>query len=279
MRFPSFWARATHGPATVWGWSETSPEEARASAAEKARRLADRLRGGERPPPCGGYYPDRPLREPVIRELPGDGDTVAALVTRNAYGAEILNAADALFVDIDLPPRRRPGLLARLLGARPPEPTERPPGEAAALARAEAWVVAHAGWGWRVYRTAAGLRLLAIHDRLVPADTLVTEAFAQLGADPLYVRLCSAQDCFRARLTPKPWRVGLKDKPPGWPWMNAAGERAFIAWDKSYRSAASSYATCSLIATLGTSECHPKLRELVALHDTACRVGTNLPLA
>ena len=163
MRFPTFWARATHGPATVWGWSDASPEDARASAAEKARRLADRLRQGERPPACRGYYPDRPLREPVIRELPGEGDTVAALVTRNAYGAEILNASDALFVDIDLPETRRPGFLARLLGARQPAAGEPPPGEAAALARAADWAAAHPGWSWRVYRTARGLRLLATH--------------------------------------------------------------------------------------------------------------------
>lgn len=279
MRFPSFWARATHGPATVWGWSDTSPEEARASAAEKAQRLADRLRRGERPAAQWGYYPDRPLREPVIRELAGPDGTVAALVTRNAYGAEILNAADALFADIDLPEPRPPGFLARLLGARPPAPGEPTPAESAALARATAWVAAHPGWSWRAYRTARGLRLLATHRVFDPAEPVVAEVFAHLDVDPLYRRLCLAQRCFRARLTPKPWRIGIATAPPAWPWSGSAEERTFIAWDRAYRAAATRYATCELVRVIAPSEIHADLRGLVAAHDAACRIGSGLPLA
>lgn len=279
MRFPPFWSRATHGPAIVWGWSDNSPEEARASAAEKARLLAERLRRGERPPVRGGYYPDRPLREPVIRELPGDGGTVAALVTRNAYGAEILNASDALFADVDLPEPRPPGFLARLFGARQPGPGAPSAAESAALARAEAWVGEHPGWSWRVYRTARGLRLLATHRTFDPADPLVAEAFAQLDVDPLYRRLCLAQRCFRARLTPKPWRIGIRSEPPAWPWSGPAEERAFIAWDRAYRAASAGHATCDLVRVIGPAEIHPDLRGLVALHDASCRTRSGLPLA
>ena len=279
MRFPAFWSRATHGPASVWGWSDNSPEEARASAAEKARRLADRLRRGERPPACGGYYPDRPLREPVIRELTGEGGALAALVTRNAYGAEILNSADALFADVDLPAPRSPGFLARLFGARRPARGALPAAESAALLRAEAWAKAHPGWSWRVYRTARGLRLLATHPPLDPPHPHVAEAFAQLDVDPLYRRLCLAQRCFRARLTPKPWRIGIRSEPPAWPWAGSAEERAFIAWDRAYRAAAAGHATCELVRVIGPPEIHPGLRALVALHDSACRIGSGLPLA
>lgn len=279
MRFPAFWSRAKSGPATAWGWSDDSPEAARAMAAERAAALAARLRADQRPPRRAGYYPDRPFREPVIRELAGAEGTVAALVTRNAYGAEILNASDALFADIDLPPPRRPGFLARLFGAQEPARGAPTPDEAAALARATAWAEAHPGWSWRAYRTAAGLRLLATHVTFDPADPVVGQAFAALGVDPLYRRLCSAQRCFRARLTPKPWRMGIRRLPPAWPWAGSSEERAFIAWDRDYRSAANRHATCELVGVIGSRDIPPALRELVGLHDAACRVGSGLPLA
>lgn len=279
MRFPAFWALGRHGPGSAWGWSDTSLAEARELGARRAERLAEVLRGGERPPRRGEYYPDRPLREPVLRELADADGAIAAVVSRNAYGAEILNSADALFVDVDLPAPRRPGFLARLLGAKEPPPGAALHAEEAVLAKARAWVLARPGWGWRAYRTAAGLRLLATHAPFDPADPLVAAAFDALGADPLYRRLCAAQNCFRARLTPKPWRLGLRDQPPRWPWAGPAEERAFIAWDRSYRAAAGRHATCELAAVIGSAEVHPALRELLALHDSSCRVGSGLPLA
>jgi len=279
MRFPAFWALGRHGPASAWGWSDASLAEARELGDRRAKSLSDLLRRGDRPPRRGEYYPDRPLREPVLRELADADGAVGAVVSRNAYGAEILNAADALFVDVDLPPPRRPGLLARLLGAKAPAPGSPSPAEEAVLAQARAWARSHPGWGWRAYRTAAGLRLLATHAPFDPADPLVAAAFEALGADPLYRRLCSAQRCFRARLTPKPWRVGIRDEPPRWPWAGPGEERAFIAWDRAYRVAAGRHAACELAAVIGSTEVHPALRDLLALHDAACRVGSGLPLA
>jgi hypothetical protein len=279
MRFPAFWSRAKSGPAAAWGWSDTSPEEARAAAADRAAQIAAGIRAGQRPPRHAGYYPDRPFREPVIRELADASGEVAALVSRNAYGAEILNTSDALFADIDLPPPPRPGFLARLLGAREPARGGTSPAEDAALARAAQWVSAHPGWSWRVYRTAGGLRLLAGHATFDPADPVVAQAFEQLAVDPLYRRLCSAQHCFRARLTPKPWRMGIQSIPPRWPWAGAAEERAFIAWDRAYRAAAARHATCELVTVVGSRDVHPRLRDVVGLHDAACRVGSGLPLA
>lgn len=263
----------------AWGWSDVSPADARAQADARARRIADVLRLGQRPPRAGGYYADRPMREPVLRELTDASGATVAVVSRNAYGAEVLNAADALFADVDLPPTRRPGLLARLFGAHVPAPGEPNPAEAVALARARSWAAAHPGWSWRVYRTAAGLRLLATHRTFDPADPLVAAAFAHLGVDPLYRRLCQAQACFRARLTPKPWRVGIRVAPPSWPWASSGDERAFVAWDRAYREAVSGHAACALVEVVGPAVIAPELVELVALHDAACGVGSGRPLA
>ncbi len=279
MRFPAHWALGRHGPALAWGWSDVSPADARAQADARARRIADGLRMGRRPERADGYYPDRPMREPVLRELTDAEGATLAVISRNAYGAEVLNASDALFADVDLPAPRRPGLLARLLGRADPGPGVPAPEALAAIARARSWVEAHPGWSWRVYRTAAGLRLLATHRTFDPADPMVAAAFEHLGVDPLYRRLCQAQSCFRARLTPKPWRVGIPTAPPTWPWIRPEDGRVFAAWDRAYREASASCATCALVEVIGPGVIAPDMVELVALHDAACKVGSDLPLA
>lgn len=278
MRFPRFWSLGRFGPGFAWGWSDVSQAEADALAARRAEQVADALRAGKLWGRAGEYYPERPIREAVLREL-GPADAPAAILSRNAYGAEVLNAARALFVDVDLPPARRPGLLARLIGARLPQPGQPAPAEAAALAAAEDWARAHAGWSWRVYRTAAGLRLLATHGVFDPSDPVVAAVFAALKADPLYRKLCAAQGCFRARLTPKPWRIGIRKEPPRWPWTAPGAEQAFARWDAAYRAASAGFATCELARVIGSHEIHSALREIVALHDAACGVGSGRPLA
>ncbi len=68
----------------------------------------------------------------------------------------------------------------------------------------------HPDWGWRIYRTKAGFRLLATHRPVFPSEPLAEEAFQEFKADILYRKLCVNQKCFRARLTPKSWRCGVE---------------------------------------------------------------------
>jgi len=279
MRFPRHWALGRSGAGVAWGWSDVSPEAAQADALARAIRLEALLRGGRRPERQDGYYFGRPMRELVLHEVVRSSAGLSVAVTRNASGAEVLNAAHALFVDVDLPAPSAPGFFARLFGAKPLGRDDPASAESAAVARAVRWAAAHPSWGWRIYRTAAGLRLLATHAPFRPGDDLVQEAFRELGADPLYARLCHAQACFRARLTPKPWRLGLRTSPPPWPWADAAAEAEFVAWERSYRAAADGYATCELLRVVGNPEIHPELRELLAWHDEVCLVGSGLPLA
>jgi hypothetical protein len=277
MKFPKFWSLGRSGPGSAWGWSDHSLEAAAQLAQERATKVANLLRAGTSPNSSNAYYADRPIREQVLRELGGSHPT--AIISRNAYGAEILNSTTALFVDVDLPAPKKPKLLDRLFGSKAPATTTPSAAEVAALQAAEQWAKSHAGWSWRIYRTAAGLRLLATHQTFSPHDPVVTAAFEALGADPLYRQLCRVQQCFRARLTPKPWRVGVKKKTPEWPWKDAAAEQKFAKWDQSYRQANQGFATCELIQTVESNEIHPDLRELVSLHDQMCGVGSGQPLA
>ena len=74
------------------------------------------------------------MREETLTELTGEDGALLAVVTRNRYGAEVLNTERALFADIDVPElakrrRRRGGgggrgLLAglrRMIVGAPPE--------------------------------------------------------------------------------------------------------------------------------------------------------------
>jgi len=278
MNFPKFWAKGTHQGFTCWRWSDSNLAEAAARAQEAARRIAERFAAGDKL--RRGYgYPDRPLREPVLREIKSPGGELAAVITRNSYGALILNTARVMFVDVDLPEPKFPvgGWLKKLFGK--PEPSAARVTEDSVLAQAEAWRQSHPGWGWRVYRTKAGLRLLATHAPFEPGDASTEQVFDALGADPLYRRLCRTQKCFRARLTPKPWRCGFAKPPCRWPWPDAKAEARFKDWETRYQKTCRDYATCALTAAPGGQQIDPTVQLILKVHDETTLADSKLDLA
>jgi hypothetical protein len=117
MHFPQYWAkgewrgRDRNGDPIMrdaWGWSDRSETEARARAEERARRLAENWPFPDEHARASYGYPDRPLREPVLRTIPVDPAAGEAIVTRNSYGCEVLNTERVLFIDVDLPAPRHP---------------------------------------------------------------------------------------------------------------------------------------------------------------------------
>lgn len=269
MKFPKFWARGQSGSFTAWRWSDSSPENARIEAFAAAKKLAAQFEADEMPDKYG--YGDRPMREPVLREMRNASGDLVNAVTRNSYGCEVLNSAQALFVDVDLSDEKpkSAGLFGSLFGKKAPEPED--PAKPA-MAKAAAWAQQHPGWNWRIYRTKAGLRLLATHALFDPADPVCQQVFTALGADPLYKKLCQTQNCFRARLTPKHWRTGvpLGHPPARWPFLSPDEEQAFAGWLIKYQAACRSKATCQLLDK-GSGEVHPELQEMIAMHDEATR--------
>jgi hypothetical protein len=270
MQFPKFWATGKSGSFSTWRWSDNSFAEARALAEEAAHHLEMKFNANGWAAERYGYA-NRPLREPVLREFRDSAGQVAHVITRNSYGCEVLNSERALFVDIDLPPAPRPGLLSSLFGrSGPPEETP----ERAAIDQARRWTASRSGWNWRIYRTKAGLRLLATHALFDPADPVCQSVFNAVNADPLYRKLCETQKCFRARLTPKPWRCGVPNPPARWPFRDLQAERSFSDWDARYRPACQTKATCELLDA-GTGQVHDELKALVALHDEMTRANSH----
>jgi len=278
MNFPQFWARASKDDFICWRWSFNSLAEAEALALQAVEQLKARIRSGDIPRSThGGYYPNRPFREQIMQEIKNGAGELSAVITRNSYGCLVLNTARVMFVDIDLPEPKAPGLFKRLFGKPDVAPSGNPQSEA--MTKIENWTRNHSEWGWRVYRTRAGLRLMATHGLVESDSEIANNAFAALGADPLYQKLCRSQKCFRARLTPKPWRCGLRKKPARWPWLDAKQEKQFQKWEAEYQGCSANWATCEFIRHIGNRDVHPDVQSILKLHDNPTRAESKLQLA
>ncbi|MFI4860005.1 MAG: hypothetical protein ACIAXF_04905 [Phycisphaerales bacterium JB063] len=300
MNIPTYWAHAAvdaQGDPTDLqsgylgvGWSSTSEEDAHRCALERARRIAQRIEHGDfdHPDLHEQYYTNRPLREQVVDQLDAPGEPLA-VITQNIYGAYVLNASRAMFIDIDVPapPRPRPrrpeprGFFARLFGQPAPPPA--PPtttAEPDPIDRIRSQVERQPGMGMKVYRTPAGFRGLVTSQPYDPDADAAHAVMKSFAADKLYTILCKAQHCFRARLTPKPWRIGMDNPPRAFPFLDDNQRRAFDAWKQQYDQRITGYAACAPLSNepWGNPDVHPDIAPVLAWHDQlACGLG--LPLA
>jgi len=257
-------------PVVCWRGSPTSRADAETRAREAVRRAVDALRSGRQ---AEHYdYDQRELREEILEEHADPHGQVRAVLSRNRYGAVILNAEELFFADLDLEPPRLWDRLLHLFGRPLPDR------EAAAMATLSEFCRANPQWHFRVYRTFNGLRLMAPHAPQDPESASTQAIQKQLGSDRLFVRLCRCQKSFRARLSPKPWRIGIP-RPEPFPREDAGTEARFRAWLTGYQLASEPHATCRFLKALGSGCIDPRFRELVRLHDDWTRASTLLPLA
>jgi hypothetical protein len=302
-----------------FGWSDTSVQEAEELAQRRAREAMDAILRGqplkriEPRMPYGGAD-GVPIREEIVST---HGEVV---ITRNSYGALCLNAPNVLFVDVDFYDRKTPRILTvaalgvalgmgiwcwwnmasvavgvvvalfsflgvnyalrrfyLTLSDRLQLPFRR------AMERVRGFAQRHPSWRFRVYRTPAGLRIMAVHRTFDPHEPEVAECFKALGADPTYVRMCRLQRCFRARVSPKPWRMGIKEHivprhRTAWP-IQPHYEPQRRAWIARYEEIATRYAACEFLEEIGHVFADKEVREVQKIHDFLCRVGYGLPLA
>ncbi len=300
-----------------FGWSHTSQEEAQANADTRAADALRRVLAGEkllRREPKVAYNGAEgvPIREEIVAE---HGETI---ITRNSYGALCLNTPDVLFADVDYAPREsfKAGCLVALLLMVPSawlawEAGSLPRffGLAAAslfggpllvlairrlftvlnggskgLAsrRVRSFLASHPDWRVRLYRTPAGLRVMAMHRRFKPDEPAVTEFFRALGTDPIYVTMCQRQRCFRARVSPKPWRIGiashLKPSPGIWP-VRPEALPARREWIRAYDDKSAAFSSCQFVEELGRGQVNPAVQIFQRIHDLLARAESGLPTA
>lgn len=303
-----------------FGWSDDSLAAAQAHAETRVREAMARALAGEKLPRRerrAAYNGSEgvPIREEIVER---DGETV---ITRNGYGALCLNTPNVFFADIDFDemPGCRAVLIATLLigvavavamrvafdlsmprsiligvaaavllgysavGAwrRAISALQGGP-EGRARNRIARFVAQHPQWRVRLYRTPAGMRLLALHRTFDPRESEVVHAFAALGVDSTYARMCHNQNCFRARVTPKPWRLGMQRlrAPYSAVWQSAHADLpARREWIEAYGRASEGYAACRYIETLGGGAVDASADRVRELHDLMCLAERELPLA
>ncbi len=279
MKFPKFWDRVQNprGSVTARGWSEISLEQATANARDRLQRILAAL-GSQKKFDLErySYVIDNVICEQVIDRIQ-DGDRDQAVISRNSYGSLIMNAANMMFVDIDLPKPPKPGWISRWFRKPSPAPVLSP--EAETLERIRNWQSGNGDTTLRVYRTHAGFRVIVVNRMFDSVDAHAVSIMNELGSDSLYVTLCQSQSCFRARLTPKPWRVGMTKPPKMFPFFSPADEAAFDAWYQQYSAQSKQFKVCIFVETLGRAAIAPQHQQLIAQHDAFCCDPSDLPLA
>lgn len=299
-----------------FGWSDNSESEAQSNAQQRVDEALVRLIAGEKVRRADHKVPYNgaeglPIREEIISK---HND---AVITRNSYGALCLNTPNVLFADIDY--ISRPGyhlyllstlilllassgvafyfnswatfiglLFLTLIFASTVAQyifniinTSKGGVDNIALQPIKHFSQQHPDWHLRIYRTPLGYRILVMHRTFDPGADDTHAFFNATNTDPLYMAMCKNQQCFRARLTPKPWRIDMPHitpRPGVWP-INPTRLPERYRWIKEYDRLSRNYAACTFMTSMGSSTIDAKAEFIQKLHDDYCQSDKGLPIA
>jgi hypothetical protein len=283
INIPPFWAKYEHregkDSVIVNGWSTRSATEALENAQKRAKKVFALVMSGKK---LGEYdYTTLPIREQIISPVTHDGKEIA-VISRNRYGAAVLNTEKVLFADVDFKPFSAGGFLKAIaLMFNPSRKKEIAEAQRnAEIARVIAWGEKNRDHPFRLYRTCAGLRLLFTGKTYDPKADSTMMLLKSLGSDPLYIKLTKNQACFRARLTAKPWRIAIKRPPAAYPFLNNKESGMYRHWLEEYLAKSERCRVCELLNEGGRLADNAEIHKVVELHDRMTRTtATELPLA
>lgn len=286
-----------------WGYSDRSEAEAETKAHE---RIGDIVNAFNRSPNDEDfYYPFRVVNEEILKTI-GEETSQQAIITRNKYHCQILNTAQLMFVDIDVdvsdikPPSFLSKILLRTSQIIEENIRKEKERHEDVISRIEAFVRNQSNGfddiGLLVYRTFAGYRVIVSSRPLEPRGEDTHKIFDALGADPLYQSLCRTQNSFRARLTPKSWRMKpeiierlnlypllrrrvTKNMVEKWSREDEEKLRIYDDWVETYEHLHKIHSTCQFIKQIGNWKVDPSLAGLIQLHDELTGAHKGLDLA
>lgn len=289
MKIARYWEKTTLSaqmpsgktvPVLGWGWSETSREEAQSRARKSAQRAASWLESKIKTPSTYGYC-DRPPREEILREIQNAKGEAVAVITRNAYGVQVLNTRNLMFIDVDIPPSKPMEGFTQTIQKLFGKTVEKP--ETEIRRKIAATAARHPEYSFRLYRTAAGFRCVLTNQLMNAEENESRKLLSEFGADVLYQKLCRSQECYRARLTPKFWRCGARRPPHRFPFDSPQDEQQYRSWQREYEAKCQAFAVCRFIETFGAQKNshggNQELQMLIALHDKLTQADSNLKLA
>lgn len=243
---------------TTYGGSNISLEDAAIHAKDKMEMVKRKIQGDQRI--FDDYEVD--IREEILQVV---DDT--SIVTRNRYGAQVLNCESLLFLDIDKP---KPAGLAGLFKKSAGSDKER----IFDMVQKNAQSPRYAGLVFRMYETYQGARVIVTGKAFDARDRETQSLMSDFNVDPLYAAICRTQGCFRARLTPKPWRMKMKAYKVKFP--REVVDAQLEQWLQQYEQKSKDYSVCKFVENIGVSY---GTSEAIRLHDEVTGSGLHLPLA
>jgi len=238
-----------------YGGSNISIEDARRAAREKAEKIQRKIAGEKR------LFEDyeSEIREELLQTI--DPRNV---ITRNRYGARVLNTENMLILDIDKPKPAAGGGLAGLFKKK----DARPPKEQIFDMVKTLATTKYQSYAFRIYETYQGARVIVLGRDFDPRDSQTKKMMDEFNCDPLYTLLCVKQGCFRARLTPKPSRMKLRGFKVKYP--REGDDSEFQRWVLDYESVSRNFSVCKLIEQIGSGQ---YVNDVVRLHDDITGIG------
>jgi len=243
---------------TCYGGSNVSLEEAASQAGLKMEKIKRKIAGDR------NVFDDYEveIREEILQTVEDH-----AIITRNRYGARVLNAENLMFLDIDKP-KGSPGGLFKKSG---PQQNKEKIFE---MVRKQAASPKYEGLAFRLYETFQGARVIVLGGSFDPRDRATFDMMNEFNCDRLYTSICRKQGCFRARLTPKPYRIKMQAYKVQYPRETA--DIQFENWIDRYEQESRNFNVCKFIGQVGPGQA---LTEVVRVHDEISGAGMNLPLA
>ena len=203
------------------------------------------------------------IREEVTHEINSSN-----VVTRNRYGALVLNSENIPIIDIDQPKLGFFGLFNFYRGLE--NRKKKIYSQVKALAsRAE-----FSKMGFRIYETKRGARVILEGVSIKPESNEMARLFRLLNSDPIYAKLCLLQKCYRARLTPKPSNIRVRVKKFLYP-RSESEQNKVENWLKTYEKKSENFASCRLVETIRSQSQNLTIQ----YHDEITKAKSQLPLA
>lgn len=241
---------------TILSGSNVSEADAAKKAKEQASIIEERIQSGTRKEEY-----ESSINEYVERVIDDSN-----IVTICRYGAKILNTDEYTILDLDdypvdifdifrsvrtLPKKER--IVAKFLErvAKNPE----------------------IGTDFRIYETAKGIRVIG-KKYINPENKKYIKLMRSLNVDWLYVFLSKRQKCYRARLTPKPYRLKIKTIRITSPLTCTSDD--YTQWEKMYTDSSNKYSVAKYLTSLGQDFGGDRV---INFHDEVCRSHSNLKLA
>jgi hypothetical protein len=243
---------------TCYGGSNISTDDARLRAREKTEKIQRKIEGEKH---VFDEY-EAEIREEILQTI----DNHSA-ITRNRYGAQVLNAENLMILDIDKPKSSFGDLFKR-------KDAESDKAKILDMVRKLVTSSKYKDYGYRIYETYQGARVIVLGKDFNPRDHETKKMMDEFNCDPLYTRLCIKQGCYRARLTPKPYRMNMRAYKVRFP--RNGDDHEFQQWLTNYESESRSFSVCNLIEQIGMSH---HLNDVIRLHDDITGVDFRQPLA